>query len=58
MAMMMIHINDDHVDSRDNERYEDDYHVDDDHVNQWCCPIRSVWLQGDINDYDHDHENG
>ena len=51
--VMMIHIDNYHVDSYDNERYEDD-----DHDNQWCRPIPSVWLQGDIDDDYDDHENG
>ena len=54
--MMMIHIDNYHVDSHDNENDEDDDHVDDDYDNQWCRPIPSVWLQGD-ND-DNAHGNG
>ena len=50
MMMMMIHTNNYHVDSCDNGNYEDGDHVDDDHDNQWCRPIPSVWLQGDIDD--------
>ena len=36
--VMMIHIDNYHVDSRGKENYEDD-----DHDNQWCCPMPIIY---------------